>query len=491
MLVAAAFSFAAYFGAFGTDMKTLSAFLSLGIALVLPPVVAWATKGKYYIARDSEPRRRRGHPHLRQVRRDVRPDRHGGLPVPRAARSARCAAAPTAAATTCASPTARPWPGRALSSRWTCRGCANWRRKAHDRAHHHRGRPGTAGRRDDRGGAAAPGQRPGRQARPAARRVPDPVRRRGRGGRRAGRPGAGGRPGPRAAARDPAGGEGHPGHPGVGDHRAEPGARPGLVAGRRRPGGVAAAGGGRGHHRQDHDHGVRHRPARPGQAVPGAAQPVGPGHLARRFELGHRGRGGGRDVPRRARHRHRRQHPHPGGVLRHHRHEAHLRPGAAGRLPAARLQPRPHRADGPQRHGLRGHAVGDGRPRPARPGDAAVRRRHRAGRPGGGLRGRADRRPVRASGRGRTVDPGHGTVLRPRRAARARRRRGRAGGGGRRGHRGGDSRLPRPGRRGPGHHVRRGVQLPPHRHARAVDRLRALHPGVRRPGRAAVRRATT
>jgi purine-cytosine permease-like protein len=55
MTVAAAFSFAAYFGAFGSTMKTLSAFLSLGIALVLPPVVAWATKGRYYIARDSEP----------------------------------------------------------------------------------------------------------------------------------------------------------------------------------------------------------------------------------------------------------------------------------------------------------------------------------------------------------------------------------------------------------------------------------------------------
>jgi len=55
MLVAAAFSFAAYFGAFGTAMKSLSAFLALGIAIVLPPVVAWATHGKYYIARDSEP----------------------------------------------------------------------------------------------------------------------------------------------------------------------------------------------------------------------------------------------------------------------------------------------------------------------------------------------------------------------------------------------------------------------------------------------------
>lgn len=55
MLVATAFSFAAYFGAFGSAMKTLSAFGSLGIALALPPVVAWATRGRYYIARESGP----------------------------------------------------------------------------------------------------------------------------------------------------------------------------------------------------------------------------------------------------------------------------------------------------------------------------------------------------------------------------------------------------------------------------------------------------
>jgi purine-cytosine permease-like protein len=54
MLVATAVSFTAYFGAFGADAKALSAFISLGIALVLPPVVAWATKGRYYIARASE-----------------------------------------------------------------------------------------------------------------------------------------------------------------------------------------------------------------------------------------------------------------------------------------------------------------------------------------------------------------------------------------------------------------------------------------------------
>ncbi|HVT69101.1 MAG TPA: hypothetical protein VHF26_15225, partial [Trebonia sp.] len=53
MLVATAVSFTAYFGAFGPDAKSLSAFISLGIAIVLPPIVAWVTKGKYYIARES------------------------------------------------------------------------------------------------------------------------------------------------------------------------------------------------------------------------------------------------------------------------------------------------------------------------------------------------------------------------------------------------------------------------------------------------------
>jgi purine-cytosine permease-like protein len=54
MLVAAAVSFTAYFGAFGSTAKALSAFIALAIALVLPPIVAWATHGKYYIARSSD-----------------------------------------------------------------------------------------------------------------------------------------------------------------------------------------------------------------------------------------------------------------------------------------------------------------------------------------------------------------------------------------------------------------------------------------------------
>lgn len=54
MLIAAAISFTAYAGAFGHTAKELSSFIALAVALVCPPIVAWATKGKYYIARQSE-----------------------------------------------------------------------------------------------------------------------------------------------------------------------------------------------------------------------------------------------------------------------------------------------------------------------------------------------------------------------------------------------------------------------------------------------------
>lgn len=54
MIAATAVSFAAYFGAFGPALQPVSSFLSLGIALVLPPLIAAATRGRYYIARSSE-----------------------------------------------------------------------------------------------------------------------------------------------------------------------------------------------------------------------------------------------------------------------------------------------------------------------------------------------------------------------------------------------------------------------------------------------------
>ncbi len=54
MIVAAAASFTAYFGVFGPTVKEASAFIALILGLVLPPIVAAITKGRYYIARSSE-----------------------------------------------------------------------------------------------------------------------------------------------------------------------------------------------------------------------------------------------------------------------------------------------------------------------------------------------------------------------------------------------------------------------------------------------------
>jgi len=54
MLVASAVSIVAYFDAFGAYAKAFSPLIALGIAMVLSPVLAYATKGKYYIARVDE-----------------------------------------------------------------------------------------------------------------------------------------------------------------------------------------------------------------------------------------------------------------------------------------------------------------------------------------------------------------------------------------------------------------------------------------------------
>jgi purine-cytosine permease-like protein len=54
MLIASAISIAAYFNAFGAYAKAFSPLIALGIAMVLSPVLAYATKGRYYIARVDE-----------------------------------------------------------------------------------------------------------------------------------------------------------------------------------------------------------------------------------------------------------------------------------------------------------------------------------------------------------------------------------------------------------------------------------------------------
>ncbi|MGW5352805.1 purine-cytosine permease family protein [Streptomyces sp. NPDC004031] len=56
MLVASAVSIAAYFHAFGEYAKAFSPFIALLVAMVLSPLLAVATKGRYYIARiDDQP----------------------------------------------------------------------------------------------------------------------------------------------------------------------------------------------------------------------------------------------------------------------------------------------------------------------------------------------------------------------------------------------------------------------------------------------------
>ena len=53
MLLAVLVSVIAYSGSIGPTLQALAPFLALGIAFVTAPVIAWATKGKYYIARTS------------------------------------------------------------------------------------------------------------------------------------------------------------------------------------------------------------------------------------------------------------------------------------------------------------------------------------------------------------------------------------------------------------------------------------------------------
>jgi purine-cytosine permease-like protein len=57
MVIASVISIICYYNAFGADAKAFSPLIALVIAMVLSPLLAWVTKGKYYIARvdDLEP----------------------------------------------------------------------------------------------------------------------------------------------------------------------------------------------------------------------------------------------------------------------------------------------------------------------------------------------------------------------------------------------------------------------------------------------------
>jgi signal transduction histidine kinase/CheY-like chemotaxis protein len=51
MLIASTLSIMAYLGVFGADAQAFTSFIALGSALVASPLIAWATHGKYYLAR--------------------------------------------------------------------------------------------------------------------------------------------------------------------------------------------------------------------------------------------------------------------------------------------------------------------------------------------------------------------------------------------------------------------------------------------------------
>ena len=54
MLISAGVSIAVFFGAFGQGIKPYSPIVAIVLALVLPPALAMATKGKYYLRRTDD-----------------------------------------------------------------------------------------------------------------------------------------------------------------------------------------------------------------------------------------------------------------------------------------------------------------------------------------------------------------------------------------------------------------------------------------------------
>ena len=54
MLIAAGLSVIAFFGGLGEAIRPYSPLVAIGLALVLPPIFAVATKGKYYLRRTDD-----------------------------------------------------------------------------------------------------------------------------------------------------------------------------------------------------------------------------------------------------------------------------------------------------------------------------------------------------------------------------------------------------------------------------------------------------
>lgn len=103
MTIATVVSISAFYGLFGPTAKALSAFVALAVAFIAAPLIAWATDGKYYIARKPK----RSWQNLESIQCCI--CEHAFEPRtwpparPMPARSAHCAARSTRAATISAS----------------------------------------------------------------------------------------------------------------------------------------------------------------------------------------------------------------------------------------------------------------------------------------------------------------------------------------------------------------------------------------------------
>ena len=180
MALASVLSIAAYLGVFGPTAQAFSALIALGVAFVTSPLIAWATKGRYYIARQRDGaagscRRHVALRALRDLRARLRRRRTWRTARPTRGRSARCAARWTRAATTCASRT------RSLSAQWSA--ALRWllpRRVWPLPGHRARPLPAADA---DRGAAAGRAVRPAVPPGAARRRAAAGARRRGAGRR--------------------------------------------------------------------------------------------------------------------------------------------------------------------------------------------------------------------------------------------------------------------------------------------------------------------
>jgi hypothetical protein len=110
MVIASALSIGTFAGLFGNALQPYAPFVALVAAFAISPLIAWATGGRYYLARPAEPAAIRTTTHPTVNRKNARfaniRTRPKTWPIARPirVRSARCAARSMPAVTTCANP---------------------------------------------------------------------------------------------------------------------------------------------------------------------------------------------------------------------------------------------------------------------------------------------------------------------------------------------------------------------------------------------------